>query len=138
LAEARSQGANRPPLETGGPRRVYGAGATAPAALESEGSGADPAARGVEAAGVDGGAPCDEEGPPLEVIAGDESSESSGVAARSVPIRPRDEDETLPTPPLGELSGRVPTVLQEAMEELFRARFVRVARVPVAAPKTAS
>jgi hypothetical protein len=32
----------------------------------------------------------------------------------------------------------MPPALQEAMEELFRARFVRVARVPVSAPKAES
>jgi hypothetical protein len=44
----------------------------------------------------------------------------------------------MPAPPLAQLSGRVPPALQEAMEELFRARFVRVARVPVSTPKAES
>jgi hypothetical protein len=87
---------------------------------------------------ADDGASSDEEGPPLEVIVGDESSEVPGVAARPAPTRQRDEDDAMPAPPLAELSGRVPPALQEAMEELFRARFVRVARVPVSTPKAES
>ena len=100
---------------------------------------ANPPPRGGDTVPADDGAPSDEAGPPLEVIVGDESSEAPSVAARPAtpPARQRDDDG-IPAPPLAELSARVPPVLQEAMEELFRARFVRVARVPVSAPKAES
>lgn len=85
------------------------------------------------------GAPDDEDGPPLDVIVATEQSEVSGIAPSAPPVRRKAEDEAVPAPPLSELLPRVPAALQEAMDELFRARFVRVARVPEAAtsPPTA-
>lgn len=76
------------------------------------------------------GAPADEDGPPLDVIVATEQSEVSGIASSAPPVRRKPEDEAVPAPPLSELLPRVPAALQEAMDELFRARFVRVARVP--------
>ncbi|MBM3873683.1 MAG: hypothetical protein FJ382_08095 [Verrucomicrobia bacterium] len=74
-----------------------------------------------------------EEGPPLEVIAAGESSEVPEAVARvpaARPAREEEEEDAGPKPPLADLTARVPAALQETMDELFRARFVRVARVP--------
>lgn len=84
------------------------------------------------------GAPADEEGPPLEVIVAAEQSEVSAVAPSTPLVRRQAEDDAGPIPPLSELLPRVPAALQEAMDELFRARFVRVTRVPDAATRPAA
>ncbi len=51
-----------------------------------------------------------------------------------------DEPETMRgnLPPLDELVARVPAEVRATLEELFRAKFVRVARVPKAVLKSAS
>ncbi len=41
-----------------------------------------------------------------------------------------DEPDRRPLPPLDELVGRIPPEVREALEDLFRAKFVRVTRVP--------
>lgn len=41
-----------------------------------------------------------------------------------------DEIESHPLPRLGELVERIPPQVRETLDDLFRARFVRVARVP--------
>jgi len=121
-------------VETPGPRRTYGAVATAVAevAVAAGAEGAAASEQGSDRAVVPG-APYDEESPPLEVIVGSESSEVPAAAAAVPPARPRSDDDAVPAPPLADLSARVPPALQEVMEELFRARFVRVTRVPATA-----
>lgn len=72
-----------------------------------------------------------------------EAAMSAEVAERDGPARQptkkeREEAETLDGPPLPELDAliaRVPAELQEAMEELFRAKWQNVRRVPSATLK---
>ena len=81
----------------------------------------------------------DEDGPPLDVILAEEGAESSRELE---PVRPRvrvqvDEvnevDESKPLPPLDDLVSRIPAEVKECLEDLFRARFVKVTRVPSSA-----
>lgn len=131
MAGARAEAAGRPPVAVGGPPRVY-AGALAVAAAPAR----TPAGEGMELRGDAGegfereGMPAGEEGPPLEVIAAGESAEAPQTITRGPVARPTADVESGPVPPLAELTARVPVALQETMDELFRARFVRVARVP--------
>ena len=138
LTEARAQSANRLPVETPAPRRVYGgvAPAAAKVAVEAgpEGAAAAQPSEGAESPGT----AYDEDGPPLEVIVGSESSEVPAAPAAPPTARPRNDDDAVPAPPVADLSARVPPSLQEAMEELFRARFVRVTRVPATAAEPAA
>lgn len=118
-------------MAVGGPPRVY-AGAQAVAAAPARvpaGEGAETqrdAGEGFEGEGM----PAGEEGPPLEVIAAGEPGEAPEAVTRPPVARPTADAESGPVPPLAELTARVPVALQETMDELFRARFVRVARVP--------
>ncbi len=50
------------------------------------------------------------------------------VAAR--PAEPAEENESTPLPSLNDLVQRIPPEVREALEDLFRARFVAVKRVP--------
>lgn len=76
----------------------------------------------------------------------DEAAESSFLAeARNrgeavAPPKPKeevaDDSEAKPLPSLDELVQRIPAEVREALEDLFRARFVTVKRVPKRALKT--
>ena len=46
-----------------------------------------------------------------------------------------DPEASAPLPPMEDLVKRIPAPAREAMEELFRARFVTVKRIPAAALK---
>lgn len=71
----------------------------------------------------------------------DESAEAAFLAetrAAGVPTSAAPEVESgksPPLPPLDELVQRVPPEVREALDELFRARFVTVKRVPKTALK---
>ena len=73
----------------------------------------------------------------------DESTESSIVAelrqrgemATPVAAEPVDDTDTKTLPSLNELVGRLSPEVRSTLDELFRARFVRVARVPQKALK---
>lgn len=75
----------------------------------------------------------------------DESVESAFLAEardRGEPIAPArakediaDETDAKALPPLNELVNRIPADVREALEDLFRARFVTVKRVPKRALK---
>lgn len=84
-----------------------------------------------------GGSAFDEDGPPLDVIVADEAGIDllSGAAPKAAPpiarlSDPDPDSEKLPTPPLDTLIERIPGAVRELMDELFRARFVKVTRVP--------
>ena len=47
-----------------------------------------------------------------------------------------DDAETKPLPPLDDLVQRIPAEVRDTLEDLFRARFVAVKRVPKRALKT--
>ena len=76
----------------------------------------------------------------------DEAAESSFLAearARGEAVTPAkakeeiaDDTDAKPLPPLNELVDRIPVEVREALEDLFRARFVTVKRVPKRALKT--
>ncbi len=76
----------------------------------------------------------------------DDSAESAFLAEardRGEPIAPTrakeeiaDETDAKALPPLNELVNRIPADVREALEDLFRARFVTVKRVPKRALKT--
>jgi hypothetical protein len=75
----------------------------------------------------------------------DESAEAAFLAdARDRGESPRpaqpppeavEETESQPLPKLADLVPRIPPPVREALDDLFRARFVRVARVPRTALK---
>ncbi|HRE07092.1 MAG TPA: hypothetical protein PKX00_15875 [Opitutaceae bacterium] len=84
----------------------------------------------------------DDDGPPLDVLAADEASMGSlsadvpRVAVEAAPRREAaGEAENLPTPPLDGLIERIPAPVRELMDELFRARYVKVTRIPAAVLK---
>ena len=92
--------------------------------------------------------PTDEGAPPVEDLSSaawpDDAAESSFLAeARErgevvVPKKAEDateEAETSPMPPLNELVERIPAEVREVLDDLFRARFVTVKRVPKRALK---
>ena len=76
----------------------------------------------------------------------DESMESAFLAEareRGEPVvppkareEPAEENETRPLPPLNELVERIPPEVRETLEDLFRARFITVKRVPKRALKS--
>jgi hypothetical protein len=85
----------------------------------------------------------DDDGPPLDILAADEASMGplTNEVPRVVPVAAprRDatvEPENLPTPSLDGLIERIPTPVRELLDELFRARYVKVTRVPAAVLKT--
>lgn len=47
-----------------------------------------------------------------------------------------DDTDTQPLPPLNELVERIPVEVREVLEDLFRARFVKVKRLPKSALKS--
>ena len=56
------------------------------------------------------------------------------------PLKPKeevaDDSEAKPLPPLDELVQRIPAEVRDTLEDLFRARFVSVKRVPKRALNT--
>ncbi len=76
----------------------------------------------------------------------DDSAESAFLAEardRGEPLAPArakeeiaDETDAKALPPLSELVNRIPAEVRETLEDLFRARFVTVKRVPKRALKT--
>jgi hypothetical protein len=93
---------------------------------------------------ANGGALSDEEGSPSWP---DETAESAFLAdardrGESVTSTPApkaeaadDADTNKPLPPLDELVKRIPAEVRETLDDLFRARFVTVRRVPKKALK---
>lgn len=87
------------------------------------------------------GAPLDEGAP----IGPSESEEASFLAEqRAQPAAPapggraapvEEPEDRAPLPPLDELVNRVPPAARELLEELFRAKFITVKRVPRSALK---
>lgn len=100
-------------------------------------------ADGLESSALDtSAAPATYDGVPPEV---DEAAESAFLAEareRGEPVSaPKsnddapDESDTKPLPALHELVERIPPEVRETLEDLFRARFVTVKRVPKRALK---
>ncbi len=94
----------------------------------------------------DGGASAGDEGAPVGPSEDEESSflaeqREQGRAAPAVAGgkgKTADEpepDASAPLPPLDDLVNRIPEKTRELMDELFRARFVTVKRVPKSALK---
>lgn len=91
---------------------------------------------GGEASPVDEAAPI---GPSAEeeaaLLSADRTSEAFyGQAPKAENLEP--ETEATPLPPMDDLVQRIPLPARELMEELFRARFVTVRRVPKSALKS--
>lgn len=89
-----------------------------------------------DAAGGDESAPvgpsADEE---AALLSEDRTSESFyGQAPKAENLEP-EIDETAPLPPMDDLVKRIPQPSRDLIEELFRARFVTVRRVPKSALK---
>lgn len=57
---------------------------------------------------------------------------SAAIPARKLSA----EDSNIPLPPMDELIQRIPSSTRELMDQLFRAKFVTVKRLPVSAFKT--
>lgn len=68
-----------------------------------------------------------------EFLAGEESGSAIIAPPREVKAEP--EEESSPLPPMEDLINRIPAPARELMEELFRARFVTVKRLPKTALK---
>ncbi len=78
----------------------------------------------------------DDDRPPLETILADEETESfrEGESLRPRARTPVEEvDDTQALPALDDLVARIPAPVMDGLEELFRARFVKVTRVPSSA-----
>ena len=58
------------------------------------------------------------------------------VATKRADAEPPEEFDSKSLPPLDELVKRIPADVRETLEDLFRARFVTVKRVPKKALKT--
>ncbi len=56
-------------------------------------------------------------------------------AGKAEPVEKEEEEDRASLPALGELVGRIPTEVRETLEELYRAKFVAVRRVPANALK---
>jgi hypothetical protein len=119
------------------PEKTNGAMAAVP---ESHHEGATD---GAATAGVprDVTAPAAEEAPPPLDEAGEASfladAHSRGeVVSAPPPMAEVEETESAPLPPLDSLVQRLPAEVREALDDLFRAKFVRVQRVPKRALKT--
>ncbi|MBX3735974.1 MAG: hypothetical protein KF715_04725 [Candidatus Didemnitutus sp.] len=87
------------------------------------------------------GAPVDD-GAPVGPTDGEEASFiaeqreqgfSAPAAARAAPAA--EPDDKSPLPPLDDLVNRIPAATRELMDELFRAKFITVKRVPRSALK---
>jgi len=64
------------------------------------------------------------------------AQERESAAVTVAPLMPADQpDEKSDLPPMEDLVKRIPAPARELMEELFRARFVTVKRVPQSALK---
>lgn len=59
----------------------------------------------------------------------------SGVTVAAMPVALAVEDEKGELPPMEDLVMRIPAPARELIEDLFRARFVTVKRMPKAALK---
>ncbi len=111
--------------------------APAPAPREAATGGASGEAEGTDEAGETAGPPGDEAPP---AVWPDESAEAAFIAeekakgepgpARGRPADPPEEADLAPLPPLAELVDRIPADVRETLEDLFRARFVTVKRIP--------
>ena len=55
---------------------------------------------------------------------------SRGEVVTKMPVEATEETDTKNLPPLDELVKRIPAETREALDDLFRAKFVRVVRVP--------
>lgn len=86
------------------------------------------------------GAPVDD-GAPVGPTDGEEASflaeqreqTFATPAARATPAA--EPDDKAPLPPLDDLVNRIPAATRELMDELFRAKFITVKRVPKSALK---
>jgi hypothetical protein len=74
-------------------------------------------------------------GPSSEEEAAFLATEGVGEAVRQEPSTSQTEDETGDLPPMEDLITRIPGAARELMEELFRARFITVKRIPKTALK---
>jgi hypothetical protein len=74
-------------------------------------------------------------GPSSEEEAAFLASESGGETVRREPSSSQTEEETGDLPPMEDLITRIPGAARELMEELFRARFITVKRIPKTALK---
>lgn len=119
------------PSTPAGPEAATSEGATEEDAATVETGGRRPAGS------IDGPVPLsDDDGPPLEVLAADESAMASmlpesvalPVPAVVRPVEPESDNQAAPA--MEELVERIPAGVRELLDELFRARFVRVSRVP--------
>ncbi|MBL9214347.1 MAG: hypothetical protein JNG83_02605 [Opitutaceae bacterium] len=84
--------------------------------------------------------PPDDDGAPVGPTAEEESAflaeqRLDGAVPVAAPAAGADEENGAPLPPMDELVNRIPAPVREAMEELFRARFVTVRRLPKSAMK---
>ena len=81
----------------------------------------------------------EDEGPPLGAISADEAAYLAGSSEDDEPPQaaPAPQGDG-PLPALDTLVSRVPEAVREAMDDLLRARFVRVRRIPDACLKAAS
>ena len=92
-------------------------------------------------AAVAGFASSQEDGPPLDVIMADEGSVQTaadpGAGSRLPTFKTQDDEEVdapaAATPSLDSMVERIPPAVRETLDELFRARFVKVVRVPKSA-----
>lgn len=74
----------------------------------------------------------------------DESAESAFLAeardrgekiAAPKAVEVTEEEDTAPLPPLNDIVARIPAEVRDVLDELFRARFVTVKRIPKSALK---
>ena len=57
-------------------------------------------------------------------------------APKPAPAEEAEEADTAPLPPMDKMVERIPPPVREMLDDLFRARFVRVARIPRRALKS--
>jgi hypothetical protein len=74
-------------------------------------------------------------GPSSEEEAAFLATEGGGETVRQETSSSQAEDETGDLPPMEDLITRIPGAARELMEELFRARFITVKRIPKTALK---
>lgn len=102
-----------------------------------------PAPKAAAPAAVDAVDSPEDDGAPVGPTEGEESAfiaeeRAQGFAPAGAPRAPAAETEpepAAPLPPLDELVNRIPEATRALMDELFRARFVTVKRVPRTALK---
>ncbi len=109
----------------------------APAAAAESGEAAEAvAAVAVVAASEEtGGATWPDESAEAAFLADARERGEPVVATKTADEAP-EENDSKALPPLNELVERIPTEVRETLEELFRARFVNVKRMPKKALKT--